>query len=70
MIFIGYDNIRYHFMQYTQENTIFHSTHVIFDKGLFPKYTNSHTKEHKLYDELLDKTSSETKLLAPNLLWP
>ena len=53
-------------MQYTQGNTIFHSTHVIFDKRLFPKYTNSHTKEHKLYDELLDKTSLETKSLAPN----
>jgi len=70
MIFIGYENNGYHFKQYTQGNTIFHSTHIIFNERLFPKYTNSHTKEYKLYNELLDKTSSETKSLAPNLLQP
>jgi len=53
-------------MCYTQENTIFHSIHTIFDKKIFPKYTNSHTKEYKLYDELLDKTSPKIELLTPN----
>jgi len=53
-------------MYYTQENTIFCFTYAIFDERLFPKCTNSHTKECKLYDELLDKTIPETKLLAPN----
>jgi len=66
MIFIGYEDNRYHFMQYTQENTIFCSTHAIFDKGLFPKCTNSYVKEHKLYDELLDKTRPETESSTPN----
>jgi len=50
-------------MYYTQENTIFYS---IFDKRLFSRYTNSHTKEYKLYNELLDKTSSKIELLTPN----
>jgi len=53
-------------MWHTQGNTIFHSTHTIFDKGLFPKCTNFHAKEHKLYDELLDKISPEIESLAPN----
>jgi len=64
MIFIGYEDNRYHFICHTQGNTIFCSTHAIFDEEYFSKYTNSYTKEHKLYDELLDKTSSETELLA------
>ena len=59
MIFIGYKNNSYCFMCYIQGNIIFHSTYTIFDKKLFPKYTNSHIKEHKLYDKLLDKISLE-----------
>ena len=66
MIFIGYKNNKYCFIYYTQENTIFHSTYAIFDEGLFLECTNSHAKEHKLYNELLDKTSSEIELLTPN----
>ena len=66
MIFIEYENNRYCFIHHTQGNTIFHSTYTIFDEGLFPICTNSHTKECKLYDDLLDKTSSEIELLAPN----
>ena len=54
----------YCFICYTQENIIFCSTYTIFDKKLFPKYTNSHIKEHKLYDKLLDKISPETELSA------
>ena len=66
IIFIGYENNEYCFICHTQENIIFYSIYTIFDKKLFPKYTNSHAKECKLYDELLDKTSLETELLAPN----
>jgi len=66
MIFIRYEDNGYHFIHHTQENTIFYSTHAIFDEGLFPKYTNSHAKEHKLYNKLLDKTSPETELLVLN----
>jgi len=51
-------------MCYIQGNTIFHSIYTIFDKKLFPKYTNSHTKEHKLYNKLLDKISLEIKSLV------
>ena len=64
--FIGYKNNRYHFIHYIQENTIFYSTHAIFDKGLFPKCTNSHAKECKLYDELFDKISLEIESLVSN----
>jgi len=53
-------------MHHTQENIIFNSIHSIFDEGLFSKYTNFHVKEHKLYDELLNKTSLETESLVPN----
>jgi len=53
-------------MWHTQENIIFHSIHVIFDKELFSKCTNSYIKEYKLYNELLDKTSPETESLVPN----
>ena len=53
-------------MQHTQGNTIFYSTHAIFDKKLFPKYTNSYVKEHKLYNKLLDEIRPEIELLTPN----
>ena len=53
-------------MHHTQENIIFHSIYSIFDEGLFSKYTNFHAKEHKLYDELLNKICLETELLVPN----
>ena len=66
IIFIEYKDNRYCFIYYTQENTIFCSTYAIFDKRPFPKYTSSHAKECKLYDELLDKTSLETELLVSN----
>ena len=64
MIFIRYKDNGYCFICYTQGNIIFCSTYTIFDKKLFPKYTNSHIKEHKLYDKLLDKISPETELSA------
>ena len=64
MIFIRYEDNGYCFMYHTQENIIFHSTHTIFDKGLFPKCIDSHRKECKLYDKLLDKISPETELLV------
>jgi len=66
IIFIGYENNEYCFICHTQGNIIFHSIYTIFDKELFPQCTNSHVKECKLYNELLDKTSLETELLAPN----
>ena len=66
MIFIRYEDNGYHFICHTQGNTIFCSTHAIFDEGLFSKCTNSHVKEYKLYDKLLDKTSLETELSVPN----
>ena len=49
---------------HTQENIIFHSIDAIFDEGLFSKYTNSYTKEYKLYNEVLNKISLETELLV------
>ena len=49
-------------MHHTQENIIFYSTYTIFDKELLPKCIDSHTKEYKLYDKLLDKISLETEL--------
>jgi len=64
MIFIGYENNSYCFIHYIQENIIFHSTHAISNENLFPKYTDSFTKEYKLYDKLLNKINSETELLA------
>ena len=66
IIFIEYEDNKYHFMHHIQGNIIFCSTHAIFDKRLFPKCTNFHAKEHKLYDELLNKTSLETELLVPD----
>ena len=65
IIFIRYKNNGYHFICYTQWNIILCSTHIIFDKENFPTYTNSHEKECKLYNKLLDKISPETELLAP-----
>ena len=35
-------------------------------RNFFPKYTNSHTKESKLYDNLLNKISPEVELLVPS----
>ena len=66
MIFIEYEDNGYCFIYHIQGNIIFCSIHAIFNKRLFPKYTNFYTKEHKLYDELLDKTSPETELLVSN----
>ena len=66
IIFIGYKDDEYYFICHIQGNIIFCSTHVIFDEEIFSKCTNSHAKEHKLYDKLLDKTSPETESLVPN----
>ena len=66
IIFIRYKNNKYHFIYHIQENIIFCSTHAIFDERLFPKCTDLHTKECKLYDKLLDKISPEIELLVPN----
>ena len=57
IIFIEYKNNTYYFIYYIQGNIIFHSTHAIFDKELFSKFTNSYAKECKLYNKLLDKIS-------------
>jgi len=62
IIFIEYENNGYCFIYHTQENIIFHSTHAIFDERLFPRCTNFHTKEYKLYDKSLNKINPETKL--------
>ena len=42
--------------------TIFCSIYAIFDEKKFPKYTKSYVKEHKLYDNLLNKISLEIEL--------
>jgi len=62
IIFIGYKDNSYCFMYYIQGNIIFHFIYAIFDKKLFFKYTDFYMKEHKLYNKLLDKISSETEL--------
>jgi len=62
--FIGYRNNNYYFIHYIQENIILHSIHAIFDEEFFSKYTDSYVKECKLYNKLLNKISSETKLLV------
>jgi len=49
-------------MCYTQENIIFCSIYAFFDEELFFKWTDSYTKECKLYNKLLDKISPETEL--------
>jgi len=53
-------------MHHTQENIIFHFTYAIFDKELFPKCTDSHIKEYKLYDKLLNKLSPEIEPSVPD----
>ena len=53
-------------MCYTQGNIILCSIYIIFNKEKFPKYTDSHEKECKLYNKLLDKISPETELLVPS----
>jgi len=63
MIFIGYENNNYWFMYHSQENVILHSTHAIFNKKFFSKYTDFHVKEHKLYNKLLDKINPETDVM-------
>ena len=45
-----------------QGSIIFYFTHTIFNKEFFPKYTDSHGKECKLYSWLLDKISLEIEL--------
>ena len=62
MIFIGYKDNSYYFICHIQENIIFHSKHTIFNKKFFSKYTDSHVKEYKLYNKLLDKISLEIEL--------
>jgi len=54
------------FMCHVQESIIFYSTHTIFNKEPFLKYTDFYTKEHKLYNKLLDKISLETESSVPN----
>jgi len=51
-------------MCHIQENIIFYSTHAIFNKGLFPKCTDSYAKECRLYNKLLNKISPEIELLV------
>ena len=41
---------------------VFCFTHAIFYEELFSKCTDSHVKEYKLYNKLLDKISIEIKL--------
>jgi len=53
-------------LYHIQGNIIFCFTHAIFDKKLFSKCTDSHAKEYKLYDKLLNKISLETELLVPD----
>ena len=64
MRFIGYRDNRYYFICHTQGNVIFCSTHAIFNEKLFLKCTDSHAREYKLYNKLLDKTSLEIELLV------
>jgi len=45
MIFIGYEDNSYRFIRYTQENVIFRSTQVIFNKEHFPRCPSSHSRE-------------------------
>ena len=62
IIFTVYKNNGYYFIYHKQGNIILYSIHAIFDKKIFSKYTNSYTKEYKLYNRLLNKISSETGL--------
>ena len=59
IIFIRYKNNSYCFICYTQENIIFCSIYAIFNEEIFSKCTNSHAKECKLYNKLLDKINLE-----------
>jgi len=52
-------------MCHTQENVILHSIYAIFNEKFFSKYIDSHVKEYKFYNKLLDKISLETKSLMP-----
>jgi len=65
IIFIRYKDNGYCFIYHIQGNIILYSIHAIFDEKLFSQYTNSHAKEYKLYDKLLDKISLEIKLSVP-----
>ena len=56
----------YCFIHHIQGNIIFCSIHTIFDKRLFPKYTDSHAKEYKLYNKLLNEISLKTELSISN----
>ena len=62
MIFIRYKNNSYCFIYHIQGSIIFYFIHAIFNKEIFPKYTDSHAKECKLYSWLLDKISLEIEL--------
>jgi len=66
MIIIGYKNNSYCFIYHIQGSIIFYFTHAIFNKEIFPKYTDSHAKECKLYSWLLDKISLEIELSVSN----
>ena len=52
------------YIPYTRK-CYFTLTHAIFNKKFFLKYTDSHAKEHKLYNKLLDKISLEIESLMP-----
>ena len=64
IILIRYKNNDYCFICHIQGNIILYSIHAIFDEKLFSQYTNSHAKEYKLYNKLLDKISLEIELLV------
>jgi len=66
IILIECENNSYCFIYHTQGNIILCFTHAIFDKKLFPKCTDFHAKEYKLYDKLLNKISLETELPVPD----
>ena len=51
-------------MPYTRKYYFLLYIYTIFDKKLFPRCTDFYTKEHKLYDKLLDKISLEIELLV------
>ena len=53
IIFIGHENNDYCFIYYIQENIIFYSIYVIFDKELFFKYTDSLLKDIRYSSHLI-----------------
>ena len=67
IIFVKYENNGYYFIYHIQENVILCFTHAIFNEKFFSKYTDSCLKKCKLYDQLLNKISLETKLSLPGL---